>query len=189
MLAQAVHAEAEEWLLARRHLCDPAGHRQVVRNGYLPEREILTGQGPIPVRQPRLRDHRPAEGRETFVSRILPPYLRRAKSVDERIPWLYLRGLSTGDYQEALQVLLGTACPNLSANVVIRTSNPMESTFATVRLRTAKTKGCGSPPATLAMVFKLAQGAEKSWRELNGVERLAEMLAGVKFVNGLKLAA
>jgi transposase-like protein len=72
------------------------------------------------VRQPRVHDRRPAEEREKFVSRLLPPYLRRAKSIDELIPWLYLKGVSTGDFQEALEALLGPECPGLSATTVTR---------------------------------------------------------------------
>ena len=71
----------------------------------------------------------------------------------------------------------------------IRTSNPIESTFATVRLRTDKTKGCGTRLACLTMVFKLCQSAEKSWQALNGCQRVAEVIAGVKFVDGIKVAA
>jgi hypothetical protein len=76
----------------------------VVRNGYIPSRELLTGAGRLEVQQPRVRDNTPdPEQRLRFASSILPPYLRRSKSIDELIPWPYLKGISTGDYQEALQ--------------------------------------------------------------------------------------
>ena len=92
MLAQAVEAEVAAWIDAHDHLKDAAGHRQVVRNGHLPERAIQTGIGAVEVQQPRVRDRRPADQREAFTSAILPPYLRKTKSVEELIPWLYLKG-------------------------------------------------------------------------------------------------
>lgn len=120
MLAQAIEAEVAEWLAGRAHLKDAAGWQQVVRNGHLPERTIVTGLGQLEVQQPRVRDRRVPEQREQFTSEILPPYLRRTKCVDELIPWLYLKGISTGDMPEALQSLLGPSCGNLSANTVVR---------------------------------------------------------------------
>ena len=87
-----------------RHVDDAAGHRQVVRNGYLPKRTITTGIGPVEVEQPRVLDRRGQEEAEPFSSKILPPYLRKTKSIEELIPWLYLKGISTGDFSEALGV-------------------------------------------------------------------------------------
>ncbi len=89
------------------HLTDEAGHRQVVRNGHLPERTITTGVGPVEVQQPRVLDRRAKDEAEPFSSKILPPYLRKTKSLEELIPWLYLKGVSTGDFSEALQALVG----------------------------------------------------------------------------------
>ena len=86
MLAVAVLAEAKAYVEAHKHLLDGAGHRLVVRNGYLPQREILTGLGPLEVHQPRVRDRRPPQERETFTSAILPPYLRKTQSVEELLP-------------------------------------------------------------------------------------------------------
>jgi transposase-like protein len=380
MLAQAIDDEVSEWIDARAHLRGEDGHRQVVRNGHLPSREILTGAGRIEVRQPRVRDRRPASEAEKFTSRILPPYLRKAKNVEELIPWLYLKGISTGDFSEALTALLGPAAPGLSATSVtrlkevwlkewqgwnkrslegkeyvyvwvdgvhfnirleedrqcilvlmgatadgkkeviaiqdgyreseqswkellldcqargltippklavgdgalgfwkacrqvwpttreqrcwvhktanildklpkgiqkkaksmihdiwqadtradagkafdlfldtyqakypkatdclakdrdellafydfpaehwghLRTTNPIESTFATVRLRTAKTKGTGTRKACLSMVFKLLQAAQKRWRTLNGAAHLPHLVAGTTYVDGVK---
>ena len=120
LLAQAVEQEVQEWLGERSELRDEHGRKQVVRNGHLPERTILTGIGPVAVRQPRVRDRRPAEERELFSSKILPPYLRKTKSLEELIPWLYLKGISTGGFQEALQALVGPECPGLSANTITR---------------------------------------------------------------------
>lgn len=385
MLAQAIENEVAEYLGRHADQRNEGGRRLVVRNGYLPARDIQTGVGLVEVRQPRVRDQRRnAQGEPLrFTSKILPPYLRRTKSLDELIPWLYLRGISTGDFTEALQALLGPQAKGLSAtNIVrlkeswqqewkswsrrslegrryvylwadgihfnirletpgnnkqcilvlmgateegrkeliavtdgyresaqswrellleakqrglsadpslatgdgalgfwaalreiypatreqrcwvhktanvlnklpqsiqakakamlheiwmaetrqqaneafdrfvesfeakypkaveclikdrqvllsfydfpaehwvhLRTTNPIESTFATVRLRTARTKGCGSRTACLTMVFKLAQCAERQWRRLNGAARLGEVIRGVVFVDGLK---
>jgi len=129
MLATAIQQEVEEWLAQRAHLRDEAGRRQVVRNGYLPEREILTGIGRIEVQQPRVRDRRPGEEAEPFSSKILPPYLRKTKSVEELIPWLYLKGISTGDFSEALKALVGPDCPGLSATTVTRLKGVWEQEF------------------------------------------------------------
>jgi transposase-like protein len=120
MLAQAVEAEAAAWIDAHAHLKDQTGRQQVVRNGHLPERTIQTGIGPVEVRQPRVRDRRPAGEREGFTSAILPPYLRKTRSLEGLIPWLYLKGVSTGDFAEALQALLGPDAPGLSAATVTR---------------------------------------------------------------------
>lgn len=120
MLARAVEAEVAAWIDDHAHLKDEAGRRQVVRNGSHPERTILTGLGPIEVKQPRVHDRRPSEQRETFSPAVLPPYLRRTKSLDELIPWLYLKGISTGDFPEALKAILGPDAPGLSANTVTR---------------------------------------------------------------------
>jgi transposase-like protein len=386
MLAQAIEAEVAAWLAERSSLADAAGHRAVVRNGHLPTRSVLTGLGPVQVTAPRVHDRRGPGERETFASAILPPYVRKAPSVAHVLPWLYLRGISTGQMAEALEALLGPDAKGLSANVImrlkgqwldeyqawsarsleakhyvyvwadgvyfnirlaepgnarqcilvlmgasesgtkeliaivdgyreseqswyelltdcrrrglhiepklaigdgalgfwaalakaypttraqrcwvhkeanvlnklpkasqskarsmlkaiwmaetrasaqeamdlfiatfgakfpkaaeclskdreallafydlpaehwasIRTTNPIESMFATVRLRTAKTKGSGTRLACLSMVFKLAQAAAKSWRGLNQSKLLADVIAGVVFVDGVKQIA
>ena len=376
MLASAVEAEVQEFLLRHRSHQDEGGRQRLVRNGYLPERTLQTGLGAIEVRAPRVRDR----GKEIkFSSAILPPYLRRTKTIEELLPWLYLKGISTGDFSEALTALLGRDAPGLSASTIsrlkeswndeygrwckrnlthkhyvylwvdgvhfgvrledasqcmlvvigamadgrkellaigdgyreseaswkevlldlkarglkvdprlaigdgalgfwkalpqvfghtqgqrcwvhktanvlnklpksqqpkakaalqeiwmaasrveaqrafdhfivnheakypkavacldkdrealtafydfpaehwvhIRTTNPIESTFATVRLRTAKTRGCVSRASILAMVFMLAKSAERGWRKLKGAQRLAELIAGVQFKNGV----
>jgi transposase-like protein len=380
LLAQAIEAEVAAWIEGHAHLRDEAGHRQVVRNGAMPARTITTGVGPVEVKQPRVHDRRPAEEREKFTSAILPPYLRKTKSIEELIPWLYLKGVSTGDFSEALAALLGPDAPGLSATTVtrlkavweteyqawsqrslegkqyvyvwadgvyfnirlqedrqcilvlmgatadgrkeliaiadgfreseqswkallldcqarglvidptlaigdgalgfwkavrqiwpttreqrcwvhktanvldklpksqqprakemlhaiwqaatradadkafdlflatyaakypkateclakdrtellvfydfpaehwahLRTTNPIESTFATVRLRTAKTKGTGTRLACLTMVFKLMESASKHWRMLNGSKLLGDVIAGVMYVDGVK---
>jgi len=92
----------------------------VVRNGYLPQRILLTGIGPVEVQQPRVQDRRPPEQREKFRSAILPPYLRKTKSIEELVPWLYLKGVSTGDFSEALAAILGPQAKGLSAATITR---------------------------------------------------------------------
>ena len=377
LLAQAMEAEVGEHIEKHRNLVDEEGRRLVVRNGHLPGRELVTGIGPLKVRQPRV-DDRALDQEQRFSSQILPRYLRRVPSVENLIPILYLKGVSTGDMSEALASILGPGAAGLSAsNVVrlkglweqdykvwctrdfeqkryvyfwvdgihfnvrldeerscilvimaanesgrkellavsdgyaeskaswremlldlkrrgltlspklavgdgalgfwaalrevypgcreqrcwvhktanvldkmpksvqgkakgmlhemwqapakekalaayehfvscwqqkypkavnclrqdkeelfafydfpaahwvhIRTTNPIESTYATVRLRTKKTKGCGSRVATLTMVFKLALEAEKSWRRLTGHKEIELVMQGRRFVNG-----
>jgi len=122
MLAQAVEAEVAAYIADHAELRDDSGHRLVVRNGHKEEREIQTGVGALKIKQPRVDDRRVDENgqRKQFVSNILPPYLRQTRSIDELIPWLYLRGISTGDFSEALKVLLGPDAPGLSATSVVR---------------------------------------------------------------------
>jgi transposase-like protein len=129
LLAQAIEAEVAAYLQDRAHLTDQAGHQQVVRNGFLPERTVLTGIGPVEVKQPRVRDRRPADERETFRSAILPRYLRKAKSLEDLIPWLYLKGVSTGDFTDALKALLGPDAPGLSATTVTRLKEGWQAEF------------------------------------------------------------
>ena len=118
LLAQAVEAEVSVFLGSHAALVDAAGRRRVVRKGYLPERFIQTGIGPVSVRQPRVRDR--GDGAIRFTSAILPRYLRRAKSLEDLLPWLYLKGISTGDFGEALAALLGSSAPGLSASTITR---------------------------------------------------------------------
>ena len=383
-LQKAIEDEVAEYLNTHREQVDEAGHRLVVRNGHKPPRTILSGLGPIEVTQPRVNDRRVDEHgvRFRFTSKILPPYLRKTKTIEDLVPWLYLKGISTGEMSDALVhlgfdgsglsatsvtrmteawqheyadwsqrdltgkhyvylwadgiyfgcrlsderpcvlVLMGataegrkeliavvdgqreseaswtailldlrdrglTVAPKLAtgdgslgfwlalakvfpsttrqrcwvhktANVLdklpkaqqpaakamlhevwmsatkadatkaldrfiatygvkwpraaaclekdraellafydfpaehwqhLRTSNPIESTFATVRLRTYRTKGPGSRQAGLAMAFKLARKAEQGWRKLNGSAKLQDVADGIVFVDGERKAA
>jgi putative transposase len=383
-LQSAIEREVDDYLQRNRHCVDEAGHRLVVRNGHHPPRKIQSGNGAIEVHQPRVNDKRVDEQslRIRFTSKILPPYLRKTKAIEELVPWLYLKGISTSDFPEALSclghdgsglspttivrmkevwqgeyenfcrrslqgkryvylwadgiyfnirltddrpcvlVLIGatedgtkeliamidgqreseqswlellldaksrglTESPRLATgdgalgfwkalrhvypatqpqrcwvhktvNVLdklphgqqvsaksmlheiwmaatkeealkalgnfaaahqakfskvvecvlkdkeellafydfpaehwahLRTSTPIESTFATVRLRPYKTKGSGSRTACLAMAFKLVESAQNHWRKLNGSALLPEVIAGVIFKDGTKLAA
>ena len=121
LLSQALEAEVEFFLSQYGDLKDDAGRQRMVRNGYLPEREIQSGIGPVPVKAPRVRDrHADASQRISFSSLILPPYLRRTRSMEELIPWLYLKGVSTGDFSDALAALVGPGAPGLSPATVSR---------------------------------------------------------------------
>jgi transposase-like protein len=131
MLTQAVEAEVEAFLAAHGDLADGRGRRRLVRNGHAPERHIQTGIGTIEVRRPRVRD-RGGDGSEPvrFTSAILPPYLRRARNVEELLPWLYLKGVSTGRFGEALAALLGPDAPGLSAATVRRLTEAWQEEHA-----------------------------------------------------------
>jgi transposase-like protein len=120
LIAQAVEAELKTFLAAHADQTDASGRRRLVRHGHLPEREIQTGIGAVPVKVPRVRDRVPEGGQLKFTSTILPPYLRRAKSIEDLLPWLYLKGISSGDFSEALAALLGPDAPGLSASTVTR---------------------------------------------------------------------
>ena len=114
---------------ARAKTVDAAGRRGVVRNGHLPKRALQTPLGDITVQQPRVRDRRPDDERETFRSAILPPYLRKTPSLEALYPWLYLKGLSTGDFGEALQALLGADAQGLSATTITRLKTVWEQEY------------------------------------------------------------
>jgi putative transposase len=131
MLAAALEAEVEAYLGEHENARDEFGRRLVVRNGHCPERTIQTGIGDVEIRRPRVDDRRvDDDGRRVqFTSSILPPYLRRTKSVEELIPWLYLKGVSSGDFSEALAALLGADAPGLSASTVVRLKKIWEADF------------------------------------------------------------
>ena len=117
LLQQAVEAEVAEFITQHRELKDERERQRVVRNGYQPERTIQTGIGDVPVKQPRVRDR---GGKIKFSSNILPRYLRRTRSLEELLPWLYLKGVSTNDFATALTALLGADAPGLSAATISR---------------------------------------------------------------------
>jgi putative transposase len=121
LLAQAVEAEVSSLLSCHADKLTDDGRRRLVRHGHLPEREIMTGIGPVAVRCPRVRD-RGGEGCERirFSSAILPPYARRSKSLEVLIPILYLKGISSGDFADALIALLGRDAGGLSASTIGR---------------------------------------------------------------------
>ena len=118
LLTQAVEAEIQTFLQAHSNKCLPDGRHQIIRNGYLPERTIQSGIGDIAIQVPRTRD-RGSTGIK-FSSSLLPPYLKRTKSVSELLPYLYLKGLSSGDFSEALSAILGEDAPGLSSSSMSR---------------------------------------------------------------------
>ena len=133
LLGQAIEAEVGDWIERHAGLTDDRDRRQVVRNGHHPARTLVTGVGPVEVTQPRVLDRRivgrnqdgqdvDADGRPVtrFSSNILPPYLRKTKAIEELIPWLYLKGVSTGGFAEALQTLVGPQAAGLSATTITR---------------------------------------------------------------------
>ncbi len=121
MLQAALEAEIEDHISRYQAMVDESGKQAVVRNGYQPERTILTGAGPIPVRRPRVDDRLlDTVGKERFTSRILPKFMRRAASIDTLIPVLYLKGISTDDFPVALEAILGPQAKGLSATTIVR---------------------------------------------------------------------
>jgi putative transposase len=118
IIAQAVEAELAEFLGQYQDLKDEQGRQAVVRNGYLPERTVRTGVGKVEVQVSKVRD-RTRQGIK-FNSALLPPYLKRSLSVEEMLPWLYLKGVSTGDFAEALSALLGAQAAGLSSSTISR---------------------------------------------------------------------
>ena len=131
LLAEALEVEVETFLSQYRDFKDEHDRKRVIRNGYLPEREIQSGIGPVKVKVPRARD-RKGQGeseRITFNSSILPPYLKRTKSMDELIPWLYLKGVSTGDFSDALAALVGKDAPGLSPTTIGRLKSVWQQDF------------------------------------------------------------
>ncbi len=120
MIEQAVEAELATLLAAFAEERLDDGRARLIRHGHFPEREILTGIGPVAVKVPRVRDRKPGADRITFTPSILPRYLRKAKPVEELLPRLYLKGVSTGDFGEALAALLGQDARGPLAKTVTR---------------------------------------------------------------------
>ena len=118
LIAQALQAEFDEFMSRFVAQRDELGRAAVVRNGFQPEREVLTGLGAVGVRVPKARSR--TEEAAVFRSTLVPPYVRRAKSLDAALPWLYLHGVSTGNMREALGALVGREAAGLSASVVAR---------------------------------------------------------------------
>jgi transposase-like protein len=136
LLAQALETEVEVFMSQYTDQKDETGKQRIVRNGYMPEREIQSGIGPIPVKAPRVRDRQSDPStRIPFRSSILPPYLRKTKSMEELIPWLYLKGISTGDFSDALTALVGKEAPGLSAPTISRLKTIWQQDFDQWRRR------------------------------------------------------
>jgi len=132
LLQEAILHEVEEYIEMYSDTRDSQGKRMVVKNGYMPEREILTGMGPIAIKQPRVDDRSMPD---RFTSNILPRYLRRIPSIDNLIPVLYLKGLSTNDFSSALTDILGEAASGLSATNIVRLKKIWEDDYDRWRSR------------------------------------------------------
>ena len=133
MLAAALRAEADAFVAQHAEEILPDGRQRVVRHGYGPERSILTGIGALDVQRPKVRDRatdQPAEKKIRFTSAILPKWARRSRSLDALLPVLYLRGISMGDFQEALAAILGKDAPNLSPAVISRLKESWADDYA-----------------------------------------------------------
>lgn len=126
LLQEAIENEVREYVDRHGVIRDEEGKRLVVRNGRLPQREIITGIGRVQIEQPRVNDRRLGK---KYTSRILPPYMRRLPSIDALIPALYLKGISTGDMQEALETILGKNAPGLSATNIVRLKSVWKQEF------------------------------------------------------------
>jgi len=137
LLREAIDAEVESFLAEYREERTEDGRRRMVRNGYMREREIQTGIGGVPVNVPRVRDR---SGELQFRSKVAPPYLRRAKSVEELLPWLYLRGISTGGFSDALEALVGRDAPGLSAPTISRLKKVWAKEYTEWRTRDLSSK-------------------------------------------------
>jgi transposase-like protein len=141
LLAQAVEAEVADFLAEHASALTDDGRQRVVRHGRLPERQVMTGIGPVAVRQPRVRDRAATEeDRIRFTPAILPPYARRSKSLEALLPILYLKGVSTGDFAEALMALLGKDAPGLSASTIARLKEVWSDEHARWEKRDLSTK-------------------------------------------------
>ncbi|MEL7054160.1 MAG: IS256 family transposase [Cyanobacteria bacterium J06588_5] len=138
IIAQAVEAELNEFLAQYQGLREASGRRGVVRNGYLPARTVTTGLGEVEVQVPKVRDR--TKSGIKFNSLLLPPYLKRSRSVEEVLPWLYLKGVSTGDFSEALAALLGPEAKGLSAATISRLKAKWRSEHQTWQRRSLKHK-------------------------------------------------
>src|ERR1700737_1611832 len=151
LLTQAVEAEVAEFLAKHVDLRTETGQQRVVRHGHLPEREIMTGIGPVAVRQPRVRDREATEGaRIRYSPSILPRYARRSQSLEVLIPILYLKGISTGDFEEALAALVGKSLPlrrRGTRQVYRRRPSPASRRCGPRSMRTGRSAIC-QPSAT-----------------------------------------
>src|SRR6266516_4303915 len=136
MLVVALEAEVADYVARLGEARDERGHAEVVRNGHGRPRQVTLGAGTLEVRAPRVDDRRVVDGeKQTFRSRILPPYVRRSPKVAEVLPLLYLHGLSSGDFREALTALLGEEAAGLSPASIIRLTKAWEAEYAAFRQR------------------------------------------------------
>jgi transposase-like protein len=137
MIAEALKLEADEYVEKLRHLRDEEGHAVVVRNGTAKSRKVMLGVGPVEIEAPRVNDRR---SEHKFTSKILPPWARRSPRMEEALPVLYLRGLSTGDFEKALPVLLGPDAAGLSASTITRLLRTWQDDYLAWRKRPLEDK-------------------------------------------------
>lgn len=137
MILAALELEVEHYMQALRHLRDEQGHAMVVRNGKARQRTVHLGAGSMKIRAPRVNDRRPDR---RFTSKILPPYMRRSPRLEEALPVLYLRGLSTGDFSEALEALIGPEAAGFSATTITRVLKVWQEEYQAWRKRSLKGK-------------------------------------------------
>jgi putative transposase len=141
MLHAALEDDVNDFLEANASKTDQDGRRLVVRNGYMASSEIITRAGCMEIQQPRVRDKSPnVDSRVRFSSKVLLPYLRRSKAIDELIPWLYLKGVSTGDFSDALESLTVGAVVGLSPNTVVRLKESWSKDFENWNARDLSSK-------------------------------------------------
>ena len=157
ILAQVLIAEADAFIALWKDLKLPDGRNRVVRHGHGPHRAIQTGVGPVEVRRAKVRDRGDVvpEAKIRFTSSILPKWARRTKSLDTLLPILYLRGVSTGDFQEALAALLGKDAPNLSPAVIARLTAEWQADYDAWRRRDLSAR---------RYVYVWADGCRRGWR-------------------------
>ena len=130
MLIQALNVEVDSFLEKHQYILDDKGNRIVVRNGYNPSRKIITGAGQLEVATPRIDDRvLDKHDEQRFKSSIIPPYLRRTTNINELIPLLYLKGISTGDFTEALSAILGKEIIGLSPENIVRLKRIWEEEY------------------------------------------------------------
>jgi len=133
LIQSAIETELQTLLDRYQDTTTPEGYAAVVRNGYLPERELQTGIGPVPVKVPKIRS-RTGEA-VTFRSALVPPYVRKTRSLEAALPWLYLKGVSTGEMNDALKVLVGESASGLSASTVSKLKTKWTQEYATWQQR------------------------------------------------------
>jgi transposase-like protein len=130
MLQAALEEEVNSFMELHSSKIDDEGRTQVICKGYMSSREVISGAGQLKIQQPRVRDKSPSNGdRVKFSSSILPPYLRRSKSIDELLPWRYLMGVSTGDFSDALPSITGGPVEGMSANTIVRLKDSWTKDF------------------------------------------------------------
>jgi integrase len=182
MLVAALETEVAAYLEAHRDERDGDGHALVVRNGKGRTRKVTVGAGTIPVSAPRVNDRRTDQDgeRRRFTSRILPPYMRRSPKVAEVLPVLYLRGLSTGDFREALAALLGDDAAGLSATNIARLTNEWETEYRAFQKRSLADRRIPSPRTKnrQALLFPWTAELHAIIEERRAATQAAERMVG-----------